>query len=629
MIFISIAAYQEPLLAQTIADACRKAERPRELVFGVVDQHPHSRRQELLALHPELQLRYVHLHPIDARGVCWARSICFSLYRGEEFLLQIDSHMIFEMAWDSRLRLQMERLSAFSAKPVVTNYPWGFEMQGRTPVVNPHRAFEATLYLKPHPESVLTDTCATMRFVTDQLGTDEPVRSCHLAAGYFFTLGQFVQEVPYDPQLYFHGEEQSLALRAYTKGWDLFHLREIPLFHQYKPAGQDNEGHHWHTRWNALRDVDHGQATRHADQRLMDLVYQRRDLGVYGLGTVRTLEDYARDFGIDYLRLSIGERPDIRALAGKATSVAPGAPQLEGVQEASSPAGPQAAVAPLDHERFDMTVVELNPYHPRPFVFTDGARCIVASLQASGVAARHLANAIPAQGGMILMGWTPQWLAANRERLDPARTFLFNAEQLGAGSSLLTAAYLEALGEWKVMDYHDANAEFIRRMHGDRAQVTTIPIIPGSAVCYDVPDVPAEGAFKVDVLFYGTLNPRREEVLAALRRRGLSVEVVAGSYGQELAPALQRCRMVLHVHYYAAALFPILRVLQPVVRGVPVVCETSVFSKWNNWSGSGMVFADYEELVAACERLARDPDLAKRSAHQCLEFVSGLGMTEH
>ena len=632
MIFVSIAAYQEPLLAQTIADACRKAERPRELVFGVVDQHPHSRRQELQALHPELQLRYVHLHPLDARGVCWARSICFSLYRGEDHLLQIDSHMIFEMSWDERLRLQLERLQALAQKPVVTNYPWGFEMKGRTPVVNPQRAHEATLYLKPHPDCVLSPSSATLRFVTDQLITDEPVKSCHIAAGFFFTSGRFVEEVPYDPQLYFHGEEQSLALRAYTKGWDIFHLREIPLYHQYKTAGEENESLHWHNRWNALRDIDHTQATRHADERLMDLVYRRRDLGVYGLGSVRILEDYAEEFGIDYPARSIRQRPGLPGTpaatalpAGGSDSA--GTPRLQ--QQAAAPLDALSAdVFAVDDLPFDLSVVEINPYHPRPFVFSDGARSITASLQDLGIHARHLVNRIPSRGGAVVLGWTPQWLAANRGSLDRNRTFLFNAEQLGSGSPILTAEYLQALGEWKVMDYHEANADYIGRLHGARAQVTTIPIIPGPAVCYDVPSSPPEAEACVDVLFFGTMNPRRQTVIDELRSRGLTVEVVSGSYGAELAPALKRCRLVLHVHFYNLALFPILRVLQPVARGVPVVCESSVFSKWNDWSSSGMVFAGYEHLGQACEELAKDPDRATTVARRCLDFATSLEMTE-
>lgn len=612
MIFVSIAAFHEPLLAQTIADACHKAERPAELVFGVVDQHPHNRRAELQALYPNLKLRYVHVHPVDARGVCWARALCFSMYRGEAFVLQVDSHMIFELAWDGRLRQQIQMLSALSAKPLVTNYPWGFEMHGRTPVVDPHRTLGVTLFLKPHPDTALSDQCATLRFVADQVKTDQPVRACHIAAGFFFTLGQFVEEVPYDPQLYFHGEEQSLALRAYTRGWDLFHMQEIPLYHLYKRGGDENEGLHWHSRWSDLRDISYAEAKLHADERLMDLVYERRDLGVYGLGQQRSLDDYARAFGIDYRQRRLDSRPDL---------------EYRGEPTVADLSGTDGVVSGTDAAA-SLSVVEVNPYHPRPFVFTDAARSITASLRTSGIAAGHVVNRIPSKGGLIVLGWTPGWLAAHAHQLDPQRTFIFNAEQLGnAESAVVNADYLKALSAWSVLDYHESNAEFLRERFGPSVRVTTVPLIPGPAVDYTVDrSKPDHDETPVDVLFYGTVNERREGVLAEIRKCGLTVEVVSGSYGEELAPALLRCKLVLHVHYYPSALFPMLRMLQPLARGVPIVCERSVFSRWNDWSESGMVFADYESLAQACVDLVKDPERAMRSAAQCRSFTQTLKM---
>jgi hypothetical protein len=38
-----------------------------------------------------------------------------------------------------------------------------------------------------------------------------------------------------------------------------------------------------------------------AAERLKDLVYQRRDLGSFGLGQERSVEDFAKRSGINYL----------------------------------------------------------------------------------------------------------------------------------------------------------------------------------------------------------------------------------------------------------------------------------------------------------------------------------------
>jgi hypothetical protein len=130
----------------------------------------------------------------------------------------------------------------------------------------------------------------------------------------------------------------------------------------------------------------------------------------------------------------------------------------------------------------------------------------------------------------------------------------------------------------------------------------------------------------IDVLFYGSVNERRQMVLDALERRGLKVEVVSGAYGAELTPAIQRAKVVLHVHYYESSLFPALRILQPVAQGVPVVCEHSVFSKWNDWADSGMVFAAYDSIADACADLTQSPARAAEVAARCWAFAQKMEM---
>jgi hypothetical protein len=49
------------------------------------------------------QLRVMRLHANDATGPCYARGLCQTLYRGEDFVLQIDSHMRFRPNWDEYL----------------------------------------------------------------------------------------------------------------------------------------------------------------------------------------------------------------------------------------------------------------------------------------------------------------------------------------------------------------------------------------------------------------------------------------------------------------------------------------------------------------------------------------------
>lgn len=304
-IFISIASFCDGYLIDTISDAVNKASNPSNLIFGVIDQHPINRKDEVKQTAQSSKVRYVHTNPIDSRGVCWARALAFSLYQNETYLLQIDSHMLFEQDWDNTLIQQLQALQQSHTKPIISTYPYGYEIiDGQAKVVI-NVSDKTTLVLRPHPETDLTENSATLRFRAEHVFTRQPVKGCHLAGGFIFTLGSFTQEVPYDPYLYFHGEEQSLAIRAYTKGWDIYHHPVIPLYHLYKRPNTENTQHHWHPEWEKQRDYKWSELKTVSNQRLLDMLYHQKHLGVYGLGQCRSLEDYAQTFGIDYRNKTI------------------------------------------------------------------------------------------------------------------------------------------------------------------------------------------------------------------------------------------------------------------------------------------------------------------------------------
>jgi glycosyltransferase involved in cell wall biosynthesis len=305
-IFISVAAYLDPMLFFTLSDALTKAAQPLLLTFGVVDQNVEDQRASIASLPYARQVRYVHVHPEDTLGVSWARNTAFSLYDGEAFLLQVDSHTLFERGWDDQLRAQHAALRGRSAKPIVSTYPYRFDMVDGVPHYTPGEG-KTALVLRPHPEKLPTADDAVMRFQGRHLFTDQPVMGCHISAGFLFAAGSFVEEVPYDPYLYFHGEEQSLAVRAFTRGWDIFHPLQIPLYHLYKTEGTPYATHHWHGATDAKRAFQSTYLTERAKQRLNRLLMGDGLPGAYGLGTARSMDQYRELSGIDYRTQTVSD----------------------------------------------------------------------------------------------------------------------------------------------------------------------------------------------------------------------------------------------------------------------------------------------------------------------------------
>ena len=77
--------------------------------------------------------------------------------------------------------------------------------------------------------------------IDDYKDRTEPMPSRFFSAHFCFTLGIFAEEVKHDPQFYFHGEEISLAVRAYTHGYDLFHPHKVVAWHEYTREGKTKQ----------------------------------------------------------------------------------------------------------------------------------------------------------------------------------------------------------------------------------------------------------------------------------------------------------------------------------------------------------------------------------------------------
>jgi hypothetical protein len=125
----------------------------------------------------------------------------------------------------------------------------------------------------------------------------EPIPARFYSAHFAFAKGDFVKEVPHDPDYYFHGEEVSIAVRAFTHGYDLLHPHKIFLWHYYTRRGLKK---HWddHTKWGERNDGSHKR-----NRKLLSMdgeVYDPEFFGIYGLGTERTLEDYERYAGLSF-----------------------------------------------------------------------------------------------------------------------------------------------------------------------------------------------------------------------------------------------------------------------------------------------------------------------------------------
>jgi glycosyltransferase involved in cell wall biosynthesis len=297
-IFVQIASFRDPQLNPTLQDMIFKAKYPENLRIGICNQFSTEDRFNLDHYRNDDRFRIIDVIDKDSLGVCWARNQVQQLYSGETYTLQIDSHMRFEQDWDEILINMLKDLQSKGyPKPLLTGYVSSFDPDN-DPAGRVNEPWRMTFdrFIPEGAVFFLPEVIPGWQEMT------EPIMARFYSAHFCFTLGEFSIEVQHDPEYYFHGEEISVGVRAYTHGYDLFHPHRVVIWHEYTRKGRTKQ---WDVdkEWFKKNDKSHSR-----NRRLFSMdgeVFDPIEFGKYGFGTERTLEDYEKYAGIKFNRRGV------------------------------------------------------------------------------------------------------------------------------------------------------------------------------------------------------------------------------------------------------------------------------------------------------------------------------------
>lgn len=287
-IFVQIASYRDPQLLPTVENMLAMADNPAMLTFGICWQYAED--EDPNHFDGQDNFRVYKAPHTESKGLGWARNITNSLYRGEAYTLQIDSHHRFLKGWDTMLLEDYKQALEMAEKPIITTY---------VPPFNPDQ---------PLPEAV-PSLMSQYEFSADKLLMSMPyyipnfrshnrvIRARTISGHFYFAAGNFIEEVPYDPEAFFGGyvEEVTLSARAYTHGWDFFSPHRCYLYHEYTRNGRPKI---WEDKPQDTLTWDIN--ARNRARQLQGQEDHGIDLGRYGLGTKRTFHDWEVYAGFDF-----------------------------------------------------------------------------------------------------------------------------------------------------------------------------------------------------------------------------------------------------------------------------------------------------------------------------------------
>ncbi len=297
-IFIQIASYRDPELLLTIKDCITKSKNPENLVFSIAWQHSNDDEWDNLdEYRNDVRFKIIDINYKKAKGPCWARYLLQQQYNGEKYTLQIDSHHRFQENWDFELITELKKLQEKGyQKPILTGYIPSYE-----PTTDPEGRVHTPWKMNFDRFSPDGNVHFLPSSIDNFRDLTEPIPARFYSAHFCFTIGQFCLEVQHDPDYYFHGEEISISVRAYTWGYDLFHLHKVLIWHYYTRKGSIKQ---WDDdkSWYLKNDYSH-----YKNRKLFGMEEDGKDVyfSDFGFGPKRTLEQYERYSGISFKKRGV------------------------------------------------------------------------------------------------------------------------------------------------------------------------------------------------------------------------------------------------------------------------------------------------------------------------------------
>jgi SAM-dependent methyltransferase len=246
--------------------------------------------------------------------------------------------------------------------------------------------------------------------------------------------------------------------------------------------------------------------------------------------------------------------------------------------------------------KFQITLIRPQGY-PHTEAFRELAETLHAGLEILGHSSRIQENCFDSAGTNLILG--AHLLVPGQMQIIPRGSIIYNLEQLGGAQ--LNPAYYQLATSHRIWDYDLRNIE-----HWKQFKCAYAPVHVPIGYVQELSRIKPSACQDIDVLFYGSLNPRRNRILNALKDAGLNVHAVFGVYGKERDDLIARAKLVLNIHFYESKVFEIVRVSYLLANSKAVVTELSSGTEMEDGLSDAVLGLPYEQLVEGCRTLLKN-----------------------
>ena len=254
--------------------------------------------------------------------------------------------------------------------------------------------------------------------------------------------------------------------------------------------------------------------------------------------------------------------------------------------------------------------------------FKEIAETLCHSFIEIGFVANITENTLIEDGINIILG--VHRLMDNDIELIPASSIIYNFEQITDTSKWMTPALFDLFNKFTVWDYSKKNIASLK----DRGITKNIHHVPvGYNQC--LTRIPKAEAQDIDVLFYGSINDRRQNILDTLTEAGLKVETLFGVYGAERDEYIARSKVIVNIHFYDSNIFEQVRVSYLLANKKAVVSEYDVATEINDDMKDAVALVPYDQIVDKCLELVSSDELRLELEEKGFEIIKSRDATEY
>ena len=194
----------------------------------------------------------------------------------------------------------------------------------------------------------------------------------------------------------------------------------------------------------------------------------------------------------------------------------------------------------------------------------------------------------------------------------PKNSIILNTEQLDGINIAWLTPILQFAKNFSVWDYSLKNISKLNDLGFNKVQFLEL------GYQSELQRIPKKSPQDIDVLFYGSMNPRREKIISELREHDLNVHVAFAIYGSQRDELISRSKVVLNHHHYDSEIYEVVRTSYLINNAKLVVGEVNPSTSIDTRYLTSIYPAKYEELATSCSKLVRNDTLRNELENKAL-----------